>query len=34
MSYLASNSLYGAGGGKGGALNHVDLYGLRILALE
>jgi hypothetical protein len=34
MSYLASNSMYGAGGGKGGALNQVDLYGLRILALE
>ncbi|HEX9172170.1 MAG TPA: esterase [Telluria sp.] len=34
MSYLASNSLYGAGGGKGGALNQVDLYGLRVLALE
>jgi hypothetical protein len=34
MSYLASNALYGEGGGKAGLLNRVDLYGLRILQLE
>lgn len=34
MSYLASNAVYGAGGGKGGPLNHVDIYGVRILAVE
>ncbi len=34
MSYLASNSRYGAGGGKAGPLNRVDLYGLRIVPLE
>jgi hypothetical protein len=34
MSYLASNSVYGAGGGKLGPLNRVDLYGLRILVQE
>ncbi len=34
MSYLASNAVYGAGGGKDGALNRVDLFGLRILGLE
>lgn len=34
MSYLASNSVYGAGGGRRGPLNQVDLYALRILARE
>jgi hypothetical protein len=34
MSYLASNALYGAGGGKAGLLNRIDLFGLRVLELE
>jgi hypothetical protein len=34
MSYLSSNAVYGAGGGKSGPLNRVDLYGLRIRPLE
>jgi hypothetical protein len=34
MSYLSSNALYGAGGGKSGPLNKIDLYGVRILPLE
>lgn len=34
MSYLASNAVYGAGGGRNGPLNHVDIYGLRVLAVE
>lgn len=32
MSYLESNSVYTAGGGKGGSLNRVDLYGVRVLS--
>jgi hypothetical protein len=34
MSYLSSNAVYGAGGGKDGPLNRVDIHGVRILPLE
>jgi hypothetical protein len=34
MSYLDSNRVYGAGGGKSGPLNRVDIYGLKILTRE
>jgi hypothetical protein len=33
MSYLEANAVYANGGGKGGALNKVDLFGLRVLPL-
>jgi hypothetical protein len=34
MSYLASNSVYGAGGGRSGPLNRADIHALRIRTLE
>jgi hypothetical protein len=34
MSYLAANAVYANGGGKGGALNKVDIFGLRMLQVE
>ncbi|GAB3459159.1 hypothetical protein GCM10027321_16300 [Massilia terrae] len=34
MSYLSSNSLYGGKGGRAGAFNKIDLYGLRVQALD
>jgi hypothetical protein len=34
MSYLAANAVYANGGGKGGALNKVDIFGVRVLKLE
>ena len=34
MSYLEANAVYANGGGKGGALNKVDIFGMRILPLE
>jgi hypothetical protein len=34
MSYLAANAVYAQGGGKGGALNKVDIFGVRLLRLE
>lgn len=33
MSYLAANAVYAHGGGKGGALNKVTIFGLRVLPL-
>jgi hypothetical protein len=34
MSYLEANAVYANGGGKGGAWNKVDIYGMRLLRLE
>jgi hypothetical protein len=34
MSYLQANAVYANGGGKSGALNKVDIFGLRILSAE
>jgi len=34
MSYLEANAVYAHGGGKGGALNKVDILGVRILPAE
>ena len=34
MSYLEANAVYANGGGKGGALNKVDIFGLRVLRVE
>jgi hypothetical protein len=34
MSYLEANAVYANGGGKGGALNKVDIFGLRMLRVE
>ena len=34
MSYLEANAVYANGGGKGGALNKVDIFGVRVLKLE
>ncbi|WP_332878212.1 alpha-L-rhamnosidase-related protein [Massilia sp. S19_KUP03_FR1] len=33
MSYLEANAVYANGGGKGGALNKVDIFGVRVLPL-
>jgi len=34
MSYLGANAVYANGGGKGGALNKVDIFGVRVLRVE
>jgi hypothetical protein len=34
MSYLKANAVYANGGGKGGALNKVDIFGVRVLQVE
>jgi hypothetical protein len=34
MSYLEANAVYANGGGKGGALNKVDIFGLRMLRVD
>jgi hypothetical protein len=34
MSYLEANAVYANGGGRGGALNKVDIFGLRVLQAE
>ena len=34
MSYLEANAVYANGGGKGGALNRVDIFGMCLLRLE
>ena len=34
MSYLEANAVYANGGGKGGALNKVDIFGVRVTPVE
>jgi hypothetical protein len=34
MSYLEANAVYANGGGKGGPLNKVDIFGVRVLRME
>jgi hypothetical protein len=34
MSHLGANAVYANGGDKGGALNKVDIFGLRMLRVE
>jgi hypothetical protein len=34
MSYLEANAVYANGGGKGGALNKADIFGVRILPVS